>query len=81
MKDDLIYVGYRTFMSKSGNKCNVLDFITKPKKTKNGDGVYVSNISVFTEEEKYFDFIKKNQLLSTVSVSFEIIGDKVRYNI
>ena len=48
MKDDLIFVGYRQFKSKIGNECNVLDFITKPKNTQDGKGVYVNNVSVFT---------------------------------
>ena len=30
MKEDLNFVGYRSFMSKSNNECHVLDFITKP---------------------------------------------------
>lgn len=81
MNDDLIFVGYRSFTSKSNNECNVLDFITKPKKTQDGKGVYVSNVSIFTDKDKYNSFIGNNKLLSTVSVSFEIIGNKVRYSI
>ena len=79
MQDDLIFVGYRNFTSKSNKNCYVLDFITKPKNLKNGSGVYVSNISVFTEEKKYMDFINKNKLLSIVTLPFEIVGNKVNY--
>lgn len=81
MKDDLIFVGYRRFTSKSNNLCNVLDFITKPKSTQDGKGMYISNVSVFTTEEKYNNFIANTKLLSIVSVSFEIVGNKVRYSI
>ena len=81
MKDDLIFVGYRQFKSKSGNECNVLDFITKPKNTQDGKGVYVNNVSVFTTLEKYNTFKSSTKLLSIVSVSFEIVGNKVIYSI
>lgn len=81
MSDDLIFVGYRSFTSKSNNECNVLDFITKPKNTQDGKGVYVSNVSIFTDKDKYNGFIANHKLLSTVSVSFEIVGNKVRYSI
>lgn len=81
MSDELIFVGYRSFTSKSNNDCNVLDFITKPKKTTDGKGVYISNVSIFCDKDKYNNFIANNKLLSTVSVSFEIVGNKVRYSI
>ena len=81
MKDDWIFVGYRQFKSKIGNECNVLDFITKPKNTQDGKGVYVNNVSVFTSLDKYNSFINNNKLLSIVPLSFEIIGNKVRYSI
>lgn len=81
MKDELIFVGYRNFTSKSNNECNVLDFITKPKATSDGKGIYVSNVSIFTDKEKFNSFINNTKLLSIVSVSFEIEGNKVRYHI
>lgn len=81
MKEDLIFVGYRSFMSKSNNECNVLDFITKPKLSSDGNTAYVSNVSVFTDEAKYSEFIRNTKLLSVVSVPFEINGNKVRYSI
>ena len=80
MKDELIFVGYRQFTSKTNNECNVLDFITKPKNSSKG-GVYVNNVSIFTTKEKYEDFIHKTKLLSVVPVSVEIVGNKVRYDI
>lgn len=79
MKDDLIFVGFRQFKSKSNNDCNVLDFITKPKMTQDGKGSYSNNVSVFTTPEKYSSFISANKLLSIVSLNFEIVGNRVRY--
>lgn len=81
MKDELMFVGYRQFTSKSNNECNVLEFITKPKKSDVSGSVYVSNVSVFTTPEKYVDFIQNTKLLSFVQVSFEIVGNKVKYSI
>lgn len=81
MKEDLIFVGYRSFMSKFNKECNVLDFITKPKLASDGESAYVSNVSVFTNKEKYENFIDNTKLLSIVPISFEINGNKVRYSI
>lgn len=79
MKDDLIFIGYRQFKSKNGNECNVLDFITKPRLSKDGNTAYSNNVSVFTTTEKYSQFKSANKLLSIVSLSFEIVGNRVRY--
>ena len=81
MKEDLIFVGYRSFMSKSNNECNVLDFITKPNMSADNNTVYVSNVSVFADKAKYSEFIRNTKLLSVVPVSYEINGNKVRYSI
>lgn len=79
MKDELIFSGYKAFKSKKGNDCYCLNFITLPKKITNGDGVYTTDVAVFCDKDKYSDFIKNNQLLSKVSVAFEIIGNRVKY--
>lgn len=81
MKEELIFVGYRAFTSKSNKECYVLEFITKPRKSPISNGVYVSNVSVFTTVEKYDQFIENNKLLSIVQVPYEINGDKVRYSV
>lgn len=81
MKDDLIFVGYRQFTSKAGKDCYVVDFITKPKKAVNNNNVFVSQVAVFTDKDKFSNFVQNNKLLSTVSLGFEIVGDKVRYQI
>ena len=79
MKDDLIFIGYRQFKSKSNIDCNVLDFITKPKLTQDGKGAYSNNVSIFTTPDKYSQFISANKLLSIISLNFEIVGNRVRY--
>lgn len=81
MKEDLIFVGYRAFTSKSNKECYVLEFITKPRKSPVSNGVYTSQVSVFTTSEKYDQFIENNKLLSIVQVPFEINGDRVHYSI
>lgn len=79
MKEELIFVGYRQFLSKKGSDCYVVDFITKPKKWASNNNVSVSNVTVFCEKEKFSDFVQNNKLLSTISVAFEIKGDRVHY--
>lgn len=79
MNDELIFVGYRSFTSKSNKECNVLDFITKPKTSENGDFAFSSNVAIFTTKDKYDKFISNNELLDIVSVNFEIVAGKVRY--
>lgn len=80
MKDDLIFVGYRQFNSKKNNQDYfVIDFISKPKKSALNNNVTVSNIAVFTDKEKFSEFVQSHKLLETISVPFEIQGDKVKY--
>ena len=79
MEQKLIFTGYHDFDGKNGNHYYVLDFISEPKVSKDGKRAFVSNITIFTEKEKYFDFIKKANLMALVSVKYEINGDKVRY--
>lgn len=80
MKDDLIYVGYRQFNSKKNNQDYfVIDFISKPKKSAINGNMTVSNIAVFTDKQKFSDFVQSHKLLETISVPFEIQGDKVKY--
>ena len=79
MEKELILTGYKSGTSKSNKKYYKLTFITPPVVSKDKDFAYSSEITVFTEEEKYYDFIKKNGLLQKVPVKFEVNGDKVRY--
>lgn len=79
MDKELIFTGYKSGIGKSKNKYFMLTFITPPVLSKNQDFAYSNNVTVFTTEEKYNDFIKENGLLENVLVSFEVNGDKVRY--
>ena len=67
MESELIFVGYRSGVSKNGKKYFMLNFITTPV------------ISDFTEEDKYNNFIKSNDLLSICTVPFELQGNRVIY--
>ena len=81
MSDELIYTGYRSFKSKKGVDCYVLDFITKPKKRLDVDSIYVTPVSIFCTAEEFDKFRNENKLLSIVKVSFDIVGNNVRYHL
>ncbi len=81
MNDELIFTGYRIFTSKKGNNCNVLEFITKPKQSKDKKRVFVSPVSIFVEEKVFNNFIKNTQFLSFVKVSCELSGNNVYYHL
>lgn len=80
MEQKLIFTGFHDFLGKDKqNHYYVLDFISQPKISQDGTKGYVANITIFTEEKKYFDFIKNHKLLDLTNVNYEINGDKVRY--
>ena len=81
MQEELIYTGYRNFISKKNVDCYVLDFITKPKKRLDRDTVYVTPASIFVSKEQYEKFKQDYKLLSMVKVNVEIVGNNVRYNL
>lgn len=81
MKDELFFTSYSAFTSKKGNECYCLKFITLPKKVTTGEGFYTTDVAVFCEKDKYADFIKNHQLFSKVSVTFEIVGNRVKYTV
>ena len=81
MNDELIYTGYRIFTSKKGTQCHVLDFITKPKQTKDNKRIYVTPASIFVDDVTFSNFISNTKLLSIVKVTFEIVGNSVRYQL
>ena len=79
MEQKLIFTGYHDFDGKNGNHYYVLDFITEPKVSEDRKRATVANVTIFTNNEKYANFIEKVKLMSLVSVKYEINGDKVRY--
>lgn len=82
MEENVIFTGYKQFKSKKGNDCNVLTFITQPKKGFDGKSVFVNDISIFLDSvEAYNKFITEHKLLSTVPVKVTVNGDKAYYNL
>lgn len=79
MEQKLIFTGYHDFDGKNENHYYVLDFITEPKVSEDKKRASVVNVTIFTNEEKYSNFIKNIKLMSLVSVKYELNGDKVRY--
>lgn len=81
MSNDLVFIGYREGASKKGGNYFLLNFITYPTVTKEGRCVFSSNVDIFVDSDKYNQFIKENDLLSVITVPFNIIGNKVCYNL
>lgn len=79
MSGDLVFVGYRSGLSKKNEKYFILNFITFPCVNKKGDCAYSRNVDIFVDVDKYNSFIKENELLSVNTIPCEIYGDKVRY--
>ena len=81
MESDLLFIGYRCFMSKNGKMCYILMFLTPPTTSQDKMSSFTTQIDIFTDENKYLAFIKSHALLETVKVNYDIYGDKVRYYI
>lgn len=79
MTEELLFVGYRCFMSKSENMCYILSFLTPPRESQDKNSCFTSRVDIFTDESKYKAFINNNNVLDFVKLNYEIIGDKVRY--
>lgn len=79
MENDLIFVGFRNGTSKANKPYFMLNFITPPITSRDGNSAYCNNVSIFTEKDKYNDFLKNYSLLDTVRIPYEVNGDKVRY--
>jgi len=54
-----------------------LKFMTHPIVTENF--AYCQDIDIFVDKNTYNTFIKENDLLVPIDVSYSIEGDKVRY--
>lgn len=74
------FVGYRSFKSKSGKVCYIVSllFISLDEVNSRAD-YFVKDI--FTTEGTYNQFVDEHQLLQSVDVKREIVGDTVRYYI
>lgn len=79
MEQKLIFTGYHDFDGKNGNHYNVLDFISEPKVSDDKRRACVVPVTIFTDSDKYKNFVNNVKLMSLVSVKCEINGDKVRY--
>ena len=79
MTEELLFIGFRCFMSKSEKMCYILSFLTPPRHSQDKSSCFTSQIDIFTEESKYKAFIDNNSVLDFVKLNYEIIGDKVRY--
>lgn len=81
MDKDLLFIGYRSFKSKSEKMCYILSFLTPPVVSQDGSSCYTTNVDIFTDEDKFNAFIKAHSILEYVKIQYDIVGDKVRYHI
>ena len=83
MEKELIFIGYKDFVSKKNNKhYNMLDFITEPVVSQDRTRADCEKITIFVEDDsKYAEFLKEHSLLSKVVVNVTINGTNVRYSI
>lgn len=78
MESNLLFTGFKNFKSKDKTKDYfVLEFLTEPKNYPTGS--FCTQVTVFTEKEKYNNFTKEHDLMDYCSVPYEIVGDKVRF--
>ena len=80
-KQLLIFKGYRYFNGKTDPSKTyfVLNFMTLPVVTENRG--YCQDIDIFVTKEVYNNFIKNNNLLDNIEVSYEIVGNRVQYTL
>lgn len=78
---NMLFCGYRNFKSKAGNNCFVLNFLTPVVISQDNSRASSEIISVFADENKYFDFIKKTPVMSKYDVKQDVVGSKVYYSI
>lgn len=81
MDSDLLFVGYRSFKSKSEKMCYILSFLTPPTVSQDNSSCFTTNVDIFTDESKFNAFIKAHEILEYVKIQYDIVGDKVRYHI
>ena len=78
-KQELLFIGLRAFESKSGKKCYLLSFLTRPINYQGG--CYCKPVDIFTTEQIYNEFLKENDIMQWTELGYEIVGDKFRYKI
>lgn len=80
---DLIFVGFSSFKGKKDTTKTYfkLQFISIPTKTRDGKSAYYKTIDLFVDSSIYDSFIEDNALLDTVSIPYEISGDKVIFKL
>lgn len=78
---NMLFCGYRNFESKKGNNCFVLNFLTPVVVSQDNSRANSEIISIFTDEKKYFDFVRKNPVMSKYDVKQDVVGSKVYYSI
>lgn len=78
-KQELLFIGFKSFKSKNEKQCCILSFLTKPINSKMG--CYCKPVDIFVTQQEYDSFLHENDIMSWVEVSFEIVGDKVRFKI
>lgn len=75
-----IFIGFKSFKSKAGKQCYVISLVFIDFDEMNQRATYFVK-DVFTDEKVYNNFVNEHQLLDTVDVKREIVGDVVRYYI
>lgn len=75
-----LFVGYKSFQSKSGKQCNVISLIFVELDEANRRATYFVK-DIFVGDKEYNNFVNGHELFATVSVKREFVGDGVRYYI
>lgn len=78
-KQELLFIGFRSFESKAGKKCFLLSFITHPINYQGG--CFCKPVDIFVTQQEYDSFLNENDVMCWVNLSYEIVGDKVRFKI
>ena len=81
MEQKLLFIGYKSFTSKNGDDFYILSFLSEPVVSVDGKKAYCTDVDIFCDITKYNSFIKSNKLMDYVSIPFEIVGNRVKYNI
>lgn len=75
-----LFIGYKTVTSKKGKLCFIISLLFVSLDELNNRATYFTK-DVFVDEQSYNAFLNEHQLLTSVDVKREIVGDTVRYYI